>query len=182
MPRRKQENIKEEKNLKSRTKAKRVVVRRKAAVKVNEAELARIKELLDREERSIEVDLKRDFIDILNERDHIINRQTEAEHKNKKLIIWIGVSLFMLSVVSFWIMSLDVLMRPRYDDSLGKEIEGVSLEEVRDNLSTNLDAVMKEVERLRIESDKIKQDLEKTASSTPEMQDPTNVDLSESNQ
>jgi hypothetical protein len=167
MPRRKQEAEEQSKISKAKAKPRRIAVHRKVAPKVNELEIARIKELLQEEEQVIEADLRKEFKAMLSERDQVFSRQTEMDAKNKRLIIWIGVTLFMLSIVSFWVSNLDVMIRPK-NVAPGERIDAATLQEAKENIGTNLDQVMKEIDRLKTEAKKLEAENAARSSSTPE--------------
>jgi|GEM_PF-3053584 hypothetical protein len=163
MPRRKEETISKTKSPKSKVTTRKVAVRKKQEPHINEAEIARIKELLEREDSVLEEDLKRDFREILSERDRVLGKHNESDRRNKLLIIWIGVSLFMLSIISFWIASFDeIVKRPVMGEK--PVIDAVSLDEAKDSLGTSLEQVMAEIDQLKKQANQLEAD--KAMSST----------------
>jgi len=163
MPRRKSVAVSD----KPKAKTKRVVVRRvKDQPTINQAEIDKLKLLLDEEERVMEADIKQELRNIFNERDQAIKGElTQMDLKNRRLIMWIGVSLFMLSIVSFWVSSLDTVIRGPAP-SMYRSIDEAAIDQAKENFSKNLGEVMKEIDRLKLESQKLEAQQKALATST----------------
>jgi hypothetical protein len=82
--------------------------------------------------------------------------------KNKRLIMWIGVSLIMLVIVGFWVLSLDWSVERPYAESV-KQIDPKSLSEYKDNLDKTFEEVMTQIDQLKVQSVQI------TSSSEPSL-------------
>ncbi len=171
MPRRKQEAV----EVKPKAKPRRIAVRStKRAVKINQEELDRIKAIVEQEEREVEEDLKKELSMMMDDRELKMSRELNHQNnKNKKMIMWIGVTLFMLSIVSFWVSSLDVTINSPYTKS-GKQIDQKSLAEYKDNLDKTFQEVMVQIDQLKEQTKQTENQATgtatSTATSTPELE------------
>lgn len=167
MPRRKQEAVEAKSKIKIKTKPRRITVRStKRPAKINQEELDRIKSIVEQEEREVEEDLKIELSKMMDDRDLKMSRELNHQNnKNKKMIMWIGVTLFMLSVVSFWVSSLDVTISQTYSKS-GQQIDQKALIEYKDNLDKTFQEVMTQIDQLK-EATKESQPASTTTSTAP---------------
>lgn len=152
---------------KPKPKAKRVVVRRvKDQPIINQVDIDKLKQLLNEEEREIEADIKHELREIFNERDRAIKGElTQMDLKNRRLIMWIGVSLFMLSIVSFWVSSLDNVIRQPVP-SMYRPIDEAVIDQAKEDFSKNLSEVMKEIDRMKLESQRLEAQQKALATTT----------------
>jgi len=166
MPRGKQVAV----EAKAKAKPKKVTIKRaKQEPKINQAEIDRIKSLLDQEEKVLEEDMKVELSKMIDDRDLRMSRElNKIDTKNKKMIMWIGVTLFMLSIVSFWVSSLDVTIRQPYLKS-GTQVDQKSLAEYKENLDKTFKEVMIEIDQLKEQSKKLEAAQSSTTTSTSEI-------------
>lgn len=160
MPRGKQIEIK------SKAKSKRVLVSRAKKPEINHEEIERIKAMLAAEEGAIEADMRKEMSRMIDERDVQMSRQLgDMNAKNKRLIMWIGVSLIMLMIVIFWVSTLDLAVNRSYAKS-DKQIDKKSLSEYKDNLDKTFKEVMTQIDKLKEQSQTLSTSSEPSLAST----------------
>ena len=146
-----------------KTGLKRTSNKRGMKAEVNQEQVERIKAMLDQEEENIEKDLRREMTRMIDERQLAMSHELgDMNSKNKRLIMWIGVSLIMLVIVGFWVLSLDWSVERPYTESV-KQIDPKSLSEYKDNLDKTFEEVMTQIDQLKGQSVQI------TSSSEPSL-------------
>ncbi|HRH21940.1 MAG TPA: hypothetical protein PLJ58_01935 [bacterium] len=146
-----------------KTGLKRPSNKRGMKAEVNQEQVERIKAMLDQEEENIEKDLRREMTRMIDERQLAMSHELgDMNSKNKRLIMWIGVSLIMLVIVGFWVLSLDWSVERPYAESV-KQIDPKSLSEYKDNLDKTFEEVMTQIDQLKVQSVQI------TSSSEPSL-------------
>ena len=136
---------------------KKTVTRRssRAQPKIEMAEIERLKQLLANED-DLEQDLKREMKHIVESRDRQLTKELRRiEDRNKHLIMWTGVVLIMAVIVTFWIASVVATTRRTTGEDFTDERYNV--EEIKKNLTGTMDKVMKNLEEINKESERLKQ-------------------------
>ncbi|NCN25033.1 hypothetical protein COT94_04490 [Candidatus Falkowbacteria bacterium CG10_big_fil_rev_8_21_14_0_10_37_14] len=128
--------------------------RRKKAPPIDPAEIDRLKLLLETEEH-LESDLRQEMQEIIKTRDRQITRELRhSEERNKRLVMWVGVTIMMLVIASFWIANL--LALTTRDLSIGAKPETIDIEGAKENLTTTMDKVLKDLEAIKREAENLK--------------------------
>jgi cell division protein FtsL len=139
----------------------------RASAKVNHEDAARISELLRREEEVIEADMHQEIARMIDERDlkmsHDLN---DINNRNKRLMMWVGVTVAMLVVVVIWVSTLGFAVNNNYRAS-EKQIDGRSLAEYKQNLDQTFAEVMTKIEQLKEQSKQMAQLATSSTSSLP---------------
>lgn len=146
MPRGKQIEVK------TRSKSGLGSVKKSRKPEINQAEAERIKVMLEEEEAVIEADLRHEMSRMISEQDVKMSRQLgDMNGRNKRWIMWIGVSLSMLVIVAFWVSTLDFQVNRNYTES-SKQIDPKSLAEYKDNLDKTFKEIMTQIDQLKEQS------------------------------
>lgn len=134
--------------------------RRKKEPHIDPEEIKRLERLLA-EEVEADRDLKEEMRQIIASRSRELNREMKRmEERNRRLIIWIGVTLVMVAVAVFWVANLVSTIRPNAGD-LGA-VEQFDVEEVKRNLTETMNSVIKNIDELKKQA----AELDKSASSS----------------
>jgi hypothetical protein len=108
--------------------------RRKKSPPIDQADIDRLKLLVETEEH-LESSLKQEMQEIIRARDRQLNRELRhSEERNKRLVMWVGVTVIMLIIASFWIANL--LTLTTRDLNIDTPPEKIDIEEAKKNLTT----------------------------------------------
>jgi hypothetical protein len=78
---------------------------------------------------------------------------SEMVHKYKQMIIWSGVSFFMILIIFFWAVNIKKIIGSGIEE---KAIDNSSFSELNEELSANLEAIKENLEDLKEIGDKTK--------------------------
>ncbi len=113
---------------------------------INQEEIANLRALLEKEEE-LEADMKRELREVIKTRDKKLMREfSRLENKNRRLIMWVGVIVLMLAIISFWVSRLDVIItRPLATD----KTQDFDLSEASTNMQTTAQEVIKSIDEIK---------------------------------
>lgn len=147
MPRKKADNHAKE--------APKRIFRRKGIAEpvIDDAEIARLKHILA-EEENLEEDLRHDMEQIIRNRDRALAKQLKyIEERNRRMMMWTGVVLFMLIIALFWLASLRATTNSGV--SRRQTSEQINTQETKENLTKVMNKVISGIEELKKQSDQI---------------------------
>lgn len=131
---------------------------------ISPEELSRLEEILNQEEKH-ERDLRREMQEIIRTRDKELSRELKGiEERNKRLIMWIGVTLLMTVIVSFWLMNIRAATLATVN--AGPKNKNFDVKEAKENLSKTMTDLIERIDDIKAEAEKIKQ-ATSTATMTP---------------
>lgn len=143
---------------------------KKIEPEINQSDIQRLKDLIDREE-ILERDLRHDMQELVRGRNKkLVNELKAIEDRNKQLIMWIGVTLLMLIIVIFWIMSLKAVTNDTVKEKV--QLRNFDLTNTRDNLTKTMNQVVDDIDRIKAEAAKLNSDSSATGTATTSTQLP----------
>ena len=143
----------------SHTAPKKIFRRRTVEPAIDEEEILRLKRILAQEEH-LESDMRRDMEDIIRNRDRALSKQLKyMEERNKRLLMWIGVTFFMLVIVIFWVAGLKATTSPIFQEK--SDDRELDIKQTKDDLTRVMDRVINGIDDLKQQANQI------NASGTP---------------
>ncbi|MDD4412245.1 MAG: hypothetical protein PHR00_01210 [Patescibacteria group bacterium] len=131
---------------------------------ISPEELLRLEEILNQEEKH-EQDLRREMQEIIRSRDKALSRELKGmEERNKRLIMWIGVTLLMTVIISFWLMNIRAATLATVN--AGPKNKNFDVKGARENLSKTMVDLVDRIDNIKAEAEKLKQSTS-TATTTP---------------
>lgn len=131
---------------------------------IDHEEIARLRELIEREER-LEQDLKEEVREVARNRDRKLFRElNRQETKNRRLIMWIGVTIFMLIIFALWASRLTSMVAKPVDIGATKDFD---LTEARDNLQKTVQEVVKGIDEIKKQAKQLDEETAKATTSAP---------------
>ena len=144
--------------------AKRTWRGRRIEPEIDPAEIERLRDLIGREEM-LERDLRRDMEEVVRGRDKRLGRELrQMEERNKRLVMWIGVSFLMLVIVICWVMSLRAMTSDTVKESA--DLKNFDLAGAKDNLTNNMKDIIADIERIKAEGERLNTAASSSATAT----------------
>jgi hypothetical protein len=131
---------------------------------IDHEEIARLRELIEREER-LEQDLKEEVREVARNRDRKLFRElNRQETKNRRLIMWIGVTIFMLIIFALWASRLTLMVAKPIDIGATKDFD---LTEAQANLQKTVQEVVKGIDEIKKQAKQLDEETAKATTSAP---------------
>jgi len=130
---------------------------------IDPAEIERLKALIAKEEE-LETEMKQDLKEAIKNQDKKLIRELHRlENRNRHLIMWIGVAVLMLVVVSFWVSKLDVIVNRPFNNI--DETQNFDLGEARANMQSTIQEVIKGIEDIKQQAKELEAETNQATSS-----------------
>ncbi|MFH1412421.1 MAG: hypothetical protein ABIG10_00105 [bacterium] len=129
--------------------------KKKTKEHVKKEEIDRLHSILDIDD---EEEMEKEIKKVLKDRRQKIHRQVaDMESKNKRMLMWVGVIIAMLVIVSFWVFKFnEIVTRPIMSTS--QEIKDIDFEQTKEALTTTLDKVRSGIEEIKQEAKKFEEE------------------------
>jgi hypothetical protein len=135
-----------------------------AEPQIDHEEIARLRELIEREER-LEEELKQEVREVARNRDRKLFKElNRQETKNRRLIMWIGVTILMVIVFALWASRLNVLVTKPLQSGATKDFD---LTEAQENLQKTVQEVVKSIDEIKAQSKQLDEEAAKSTTSAP---------------
>ncbi len=132
---------------------------------IDPAEIERLKELIAKEEE-LEAEMRQEVREAVQASDKKLIRELHRlENKNRRLVMWVGVIVLMLIIVSFWVSRLDVIITQPLANI--DTTQNFDLAEARANMQTMVQEVVKSIEDIKKQAAALEAETNKATSSGP---------------
>lgn len=162
MPRRKKSSSQEESKKRKSGHPKKTVAKKE--IKVRPEEIAHLHAMLDKDD---EQEMEKEIRQALKERRRKIRHQaSEMEDHNKRLIMWVGITVVMLIVVSFWAIKFNEIVSRPIITTVDQEIKDIDFEKAKQELTSTMNKVKAGIEEIKQEAEKLEQQKNELEGST----------------
>ncbi len=127
---------------------------------IDQEEIARLRELIEREER-LEEELRQEVREVSRNRDRKLFQELDRqEAKNRRLIMWIGVTLLMAVIFAVWASRLNLTVSKPLEIGTTKDFD---VTDAQANLQKTMQEVIKSIDEIKKQAKQLDSE---TASST----------------
>lgn len=131
---------------------------------IDHEEIARLRELIEREER-LEEDLKQEVREVAKNRDRKLFRElNRQETKNRRLIMWIGVTILMVIIFAIWASRLSLTVTKPLEVGATKDFD---LTEAQNNLQQTVQEVVKSIDEIKTQAKQLDEETAKATTTAP---------------
>ena len=131
---------------------------------IDHEEIARLRELIEREER-LEEDLKQEVREVARNRDRKLFRElNRQETKNRRLIMWIGVTILMVIIFAIWASRLSLTVTKPLEIGATQDFD---LTEAQNNLQQTVQEVVKSIDEIKTQAKKLDEETAKATTTAP---------------
>lgn len=131
---------------------------------IDHEEIARLRELIEREER-LEEDLKEEVREVARNRDRKLFKELDRqETKNRRLIMWIGVTIVMVVIFALWASRLTSLVSKPLEIGATKDFD---LTEAQNNLQQTVQEVVKSIDEIKTQAKQLDAETIQATTSAP---------------